>query len=94
MADVPGGLDRRLARCALTMALRPGLDSVTAVDTLRTLAAGNRTALLRAIARIRGGIEARSGPAAERAADALRLALAMVERGASAEFLLDLNVRP
>lgn len=68
-------LDRRLARCSLAMAFRPGFELTEAADVLREMAAGNRTALVRALAFIRGGAEARSGPVSERAADALRSAL-------------------
>ena len=76
MAVISGPLDRRLALCALALSLRPGLDRARAVQTLQALAAGNRTALLRAIARIRRGMEPRSAPCAERALGALRFALA------------------
>ena len=66
MPVVAGPLDRRLAPCALALSLRPSLDCARAVGTLQALAAGYRTALLRAIARIRRGMEVRSGPAVER----------------------------
>ena len=76
MAVISGPLDKRLALCALALSLRPGIDGARAVHTLQALAAGNRTALLRAIARIRRGMEPRSTPCAERAVGALRFVLA------------------
>jgi hypothetical protein len=82
---VTGPLDRRLALCALALSLRPGFDRARAVDTLQALAAGNRTALLRAIARIRRGMEPLSGPCAERAVGALRFALATLGVGSTTD---------
>jgi hypothetical protein len=80
VAHFGGPLDRRLALRSLAMALRPGFDVATAGDRLAALAGGNRTALLRAIARTNGGLEVRPGPVSERAGAALRWALASTRR--------------
>ena len=90
-APLRGPLDRRLALRSLATALRPGFEVTAAATTLVALADGNRTALLRAIARLRGGVEARSGPVGERAAASLSLALAMLDGRDTAEFLVGLQ---
>ncbi len=91
MAVAGGPLDRRIALRSLALSLRPGFEVNAAAATLATLADGNRTALLRAIARVRGGVGERSGPTADRAAAALRLALARLEGPDTAEFLVRLH---
>ena len=91
MAPLNIPLDRHLALRSLAIALRPGFEVTQAVTSLAELADGNRTALLRAIARLTGGVEARSGPTGERAAACLRLVLAMVDARDTAEFLVGLQ---
>lgn len=86
-----GPLDRRLALRALALALRPGFEATAAADTLAALAADNRTALLRAIARVGGGLGERSGPISDRAAAALRVALARLDGADIADFLVHLQ---
>jgi hypothetical protein len=91
IAPFRGPLDRHLALRSLAIALRPGFEVTAAATTLAALADGNRTALLRAIARLRGGVEARSGPVGERAAASLRLVLAKVDGRDTADFLVGLQ---
>ena len=91
MALTTGPLDRRLALHSLVLALGPAFEVTAAADRLTALADSNRTALLRAIGRVRGGVGERSGPTADRAAAALRLALARFGGPDAADFLVRLQ---
>ena len=91
MALATGPLDRRLALHSLVLALGPAFEVTAAADSLAALADSNRTALLRAIARVRGGVGERSGPTADRAAAALRLALERFGGPDAAGFLVGLQ---
>ena len=91
MALTTSPLDRRLALRSLVLAFGPEFEVTAAADTLAALADRNRTALLRAIARVRAGADERSGPTAERAAGALRLALAGFHGADTADFLVPLQ---
>ena len=71
-------LDQRLVARAVALALDPAFEKRAAGSLLAELAAGNRTALARALARLEAVGRDRQGDASRRAAAALRLALASV----------------
>ncbi len=78
------GLDQRVGLLAVALALEAAGDPDATADELVRVADGNRTALLRALGRLHGtqeGARARPGPIGQRAAEALRLALAKLDGG-------------
>ncbi len=77
-----GSLDQRVGLLAVALALEPDMDTDVTASELVRVADGNRTALLRALGRLNGtdeGARARPGPIGQRAAEALRLALSMLD---------------
>ena len=73
-------MGRLLAARALSLAIRPEVSSSAAATALVELAKGSQTALSLALAHLRCRDSARTGSVAQRAAAALRLARAAVER--------------
>ena len=79
-----GRLDERVGLMAVTLALRGDEDSATVAPELMRAAGHNRTAVLRALARLQAN-NPRLGPIGQRAAEALRLAAAMLDGDAPVE---------
>jgi hypothetical protein len=69
------GLGERLSARALVQAMEPVWEARAAATSLAGLAGGDETALRRALARIQLHSSDRTAPVAERAMEALRLAI-------------------
>ncbi len=70
--------DQHLGLLAVALARDPEVDTDTAARELSTAAAGNRTVVLRSLARLQPNDGQEPGPIGLRAAEAMRTALAIM----------------